>query len=203
MLSMFRFLGFFLKTPNLKSAGVDLYRGAARILLLLLHDFPDFLAEYYFTICDVIPPNCIQLRNVVLSAFPPNVALPDPYRTSQLESIPEMGPIPPVLSDFTTALHARDLRGTLDQVLFARAPPSALQSIKEYLYTLDSPSSYDLSAINALVMYVGVSSVAQAKARSGSPLFVSTDPGVVLLQYLATSLDLEGKVAFPLTLSPF
>lgn len=191
---MFRFLGFFLKTPNLKSAGVDLYRGAARILLLLLHDFPDFLAEYYFTICDVIPPNCIQLRNVVLSAFPPTISLPDPYlRTNQLDSIPEMGPIPPLLSDFATTLHARDLRGLLDQVLLARAPPTALQSIKDHLFTPDSQDHYDLSTINALVMYVGVSSVAQAKARSGSPLFVSTDPGVVLLQYLATNLDVEGR----------
>jgi CCR4-NOT transcription complex subunit 1 len=52
---------------------------------------------------------------------------------------------------------------------------------------------YNTSIMNALVMYVGVSSVAQAKARSGSPVFVATDPGVVMLQYLATTLDLEGQ----------
>jgi len=42
-------------------------------------------------------------------------------------------------------------------------------------------------------MYVGVSSVAQAKARSGSSLFVASDPGVIALHFLATSLDVEGQ----------
>jgi CCR4-NOT transcription complex subunit 1 len=42
-------------------------------------------------------------------------------------------------------------------------------------------------------MYVGVSSVTQAKARSGSSVFVASDPGVVVLQYLATNLDVEGE----------
>jgi CCR4-NOT transcription complex subunit 1 len=51
---------------------------------------------------------------------------------------------------------------------------------------------YNLSLINSLVMYIGVSSVAQAKARSGTSLFVVSDPGVVALQYLAMNLDVEG-----------
>jgi CCR4-NOT transcription complex subunit 1 len=42
-------------------------------------------------------------------------------------------------------------------------------------------------------MYIGVSSVAQAKARSGSSVFVASDPGVVALQYLAANLDVEGQ----------
>jgi len=50
-----------------------------------------------------------------------------------------------------------------------------------------------LTLINSLVMYIGVSSVAQAKARSGSSLFVASDPGVVALQYLAANLDVEGQ----------
>ncbi len=44
-----------------------------------------------------------------------------------------------------------------------------------------------------VVMYIGVSSVAQAKSRSGSALFVPTDPGVVALSYLAVNLDPEGQ----------
>jgi CCR4-NOT transcription complex subunit 1 len=56
-----------------------------------------------------------------------------------------------------------------------------------------STESYNLSLINSFVMYVGVSSVTQAKARSGSSVFVASDPGVVVLQYLATNLDVEGE----------
>lgn len=49
------------------------------MLLVLLHDFPEFLCDYHYGFCDVIPPNCIQLRNLILSAFPRNMRLPDPF----------------------------------------------------------------------------------------------------------------------------
>ncbi len=29
--------------------------------------------------CDVIPPTCVQMRNLILAAFPRNVRLPDPF----------------------------------------------------------------------------------------------------------------------------
>lgn len=177
-------------------AGRDLYRGTLRLLLVLLHDFPEFLSEYYFTLCDAIPPRCIQLRNIILSAFPPAIVLPDPYlRNVKFDAIPEMGPIPPILSDFTSGLKNGDLRGYLDQYLLNRGTPSFLPSLKDRLRlkTNDINETYNLSLINSLVMYIGVSSVAQAKARSGSSLFVASDPGVVALQYLAINLDLEGQ----------
>jgi len=57
----------------------------------------------------------------------------------------------------------------------------------------DDSDTYNLSLLNSFVMCVGVSSVAQAKAKGGSSLFVPSDPGVSLLQYLATDLDAEGQ----------
>ncbi|KZP29910.1 Not1-domain-containing protein [Athelia psychrophila] len=195
LLSLFKFLSPFLKEADLQHASRDLYRGGLRLLLVLLHDFPEFLSEYYFTLCDVIPPRCIQLRNIVLSAFPPSITLPDPHlRSVKFDAIPEMGPIPPVLSDFTSGLKSGDLRSYLDQYLLNRGTPSFLPSLKDRL-KLSGPESesYNLPLINSLVMYIGVSSVAQAKARSGSALFVPSDDGVVALQYLATNLDVEGQ----------
>lgn len=50
-----------------------------RTLLVLLHDFPEFLSDYHLSFCDVIPPSCIQLRNLVLAAFPRSMRLPDPF----------------------------------------------------------------------------------------------------------------------------
>ena len=165
---------------------------------MLLHDFPEFLSEYYFTLCDAVPPGCIQLRNIILSAFPSNITLPDPYLLNGVyDSVPEMGPIPPILSDFTAGLKSGDLRSYLDQYLLGRASSSYLPSLKGRLRAPtsdDSSESYDISSLNALVMYIGVSSVAQAKARSGSSLFNSSDPGVVALRYLAKNLDAEGAL---------
>ena len=56
-----------------------LYKGTLRVLLVLLHDFPEFLCDNHFVLCEVIPPTCIQLRNLVLSAFPKAMRLPDPF----------------------------------------------------------------------------------------------------------------------------
>jgi hypothetical protein len=66
---------FFLNEPYLHR----LYRGTLRVLLVLLHDFPEFLCDYHYGFCDVIPPNCIQMRNLILSAFPRSMRLPDPF----------------------------------------------------------------------------------------------------------------------------
>jgi len=200
LLSLFKFLAPFLKEADLQIASRDLYRGSLRLLLVLLHDFPEFLSEYYFTLCDSIPSRCIQLRNIILSAFPSTITLPDPHLLNyKFESLPEMGPIPPILSDFTSNLKNGDLRTHLDQYLLNRGSPTFLPSLKDCLTlpgvpeSVPVPDSYNLPLINSLVMYVGVSSVAQAKARSGSSIFVSGDPGVVALHYLATNLDVEGQ----------
>ncbi|EKM82840.1 hypothetical protein AGABI1DRAFT_97790 [Agaricus bisporus var. burnettii JB137-S8] len=197
LVSLFKFLAPFLKDADLQNAAKDLYRGSLRLLLVLLHDFPDFLSEYYFTLCDVIPQRCIQLRNIILSAFPPAIPLPDPnLRNQKFDSIPEMGPIPPILSDFSSGLKGGELRTHLEQYLLGRSSASFLLSLKDRLKSQgseDATEAYNLSLINSLVMFIGVSSVAQAKARSGSSLFVASDPGVVALQYLVTQLDDEGK----------
>ncbi|OSD02780.1 Not1-domain-containing protein [Trametes coccinea BRFM310] len=195
--SLFKFLGPFLKTADLQSAGRDLYRGTLRLLLVLLHDFPEFLAEYYFSLCDVIPPHAIQLRNIILSAYPPNIILPDPHLPGMtFEAIPEMGPIPNILSDFAMSLRTADLKTQLDQYLLNRnSQPTFLASLKDRLRLPAQESaaeSYNLSLMNSLVIYIGVSSVAQSRGRGG-PLFVPTDPGVVALHYLATNLDVEGQ----------
>jgi hypothetical protein len=39
-----------------------LYRGTMRLLLVLLHDFPEFLCEHHQSLCDAIPTPCVQVR---------------------------------------------------------------------------------------------------------------------------------------------
>ncbi|KAL5529441.1 hypothetical protein ACEPAG_5426 [Sanghuangporus baumii] len=198
LLSLFKFLAPFLGSARLSLASRNLYRGALRLLLVLLHDFPDFLSEYYFSLCDIIPPRCVQLRNIILSAFPTAITLPDPHlRHIKFESIPDMGPIPPVLSDFSLILKNGDIKGYLDQCLMNRVSQATLTALKDRLRlpsgAATGDETYNISLLNAVVMYIGVSTVVSAKARSGTPIFVPTDPGVVALTYLAYNLDPEGQ----------
>jgi len=159
---------------------------------VLLHDFPEFLSEYYFTICDLVPPRCIQLRNVVLSAFPPSLTLPDPHL---VDITTELGPIPTILSDFTTVL-GDDLRSSLERELMGCGSPAFPTELKEQLVLL-SPSPggdrYNTSLLNAVTLFVGSTSVAHAKARTGTSLFSSSDSGPQLFLCLASEFDVEGS----------
>lgn len=72
------------------------YRGVLRLVVVVLHDAQDFLADNHHELCEVLPPVCLQLRNLVLSATPRQMVAPEPL-TSQLkiDTIPEIK-LPPV-----------------------------------------------------------------------------------------------------------
>ncbi|KAM6324997.1 CCR4-NOT transcription complex subunit 1 isoform 8-T13 [Podargus strigoides] len=87
LIDLFKYLAPFLRNVELTKPMQILYKGTLRVLLVLLHDFPEFLCDYHYGFCDVIPPNCIQLRNLILSAFPRNMRLPDPFTPNLKTSI--------------------------------------------------------------------------------------------------------------------
>ena len=75
-------------------------QGTLRVLLVLLHDFPEFLCDYHYAFCDVIPPNCIQMRNLILSAFPRTMRLPDPFKVNLvIEHLPDINKAPRILTN--------------------------------------------------------------------------------------------------------
>lgn len=81
------------------------YRGTLRYLVLLLHDFPEFLCEYYMVFVQTIPHSCIQLRNIVLSAFPLVMYFPDPLTPDlKLSLLPECKQHPTIANSYTTVL---------------------------------------------------------------------------------------------------
>ena len=67
MLDVFEGLEPHLRYCRMTRAVRTLYQGTLRVVLVLLHDFPEFLCDFHFSFCDVIPATCIQLRNLLLS----------------------------------------------------------------------------------------------------------------------------------------
>ena len=51
LVSLLRFLEPYLRQAELTDSVRLLYRGTLRVLLVLLHDFPEFLCEFHFEIC--------------------------------------------------------------------------------------------------------------------------------------------------------
>lgn len=138
-----------------------LYKGTLRVLIVLLHDFPDFLCEYYFSFCDVIAPSCIQMRNLILSAYPRNMRLPDPCTPNlKIDLLPETAQSPVIKSDYTRALGK--YRKDIDSYLEKRGPASFLAKLAGFLILKDKNerkkvhTKYNIPLINSLVLYVGM-----------------------------------------------
>ena len=55
------------------------YKGVLRVLLMFLHDYNDFLSEYAYVFIEVIPSHLIQIRNIILSAYPKDIYQREPF----------------------------------------------------------------------------------------------------------------------------
>jgi len=193
-----------------------LYRGTLRVLLMLLHDFPEFLCAYHFALCDVMTPRCIQLRNLVLSAFPRNMRLPDPFLSDlKFDQLPEMAAMPLVLSNVTAALSAVPVAGdfslhnALDEVLGGRAPVARLDLPHRLLSavatgvangtggangatTAAGESRWNISAIHSVVLYTGRHFLSERRANRGTGS-ISSGPHADVLRTVVLELDAEGR----------
>lgn len=165
LVDLFKCLQPYLREAQLTASVRVLYKGTLRVLLVLLHDFPEFLCSFHFSLCDVIPPTCIQLRNLVLSAFPRSMQLLDPFTPDlRVERLPEVQNAPTVLSKFKRALDEADLLSNLDEYLSSGQPGQFLVALKSKLVTQNATTNeaeYNVSLINALVLHVGVSAISQ------------------------------------------
>ncbi|KAG0300239.1 hypothetical protein BGZ98_009334 [Dissophora globulifera] len=171
LVCLFRFLIPFLVGGEMRDTTRALYKGTLRVLLVLLHDFPEFLCDYHFSFCDVIPHSCIQLRNLILSAFPRNMRLPDPFTPNlKVDLLAEIHQPPRVLSDYTSSLTV-SLKRDIDTFLRTREAAAFMDNFKEILAIdpnnqdlFSGGSKYNVPMINSLVLYVGVNGIAQLHA---------------------------------------
>ncbi|CAN1248811.1 CCR4-NOT transcription complex subunit 1 [Linum perenne] len=208
LVDLFQFLEPFLRNSDLRGPVSFLYKGTLRVLLVLLHDFPEFLCDYHFTFCDVIPPSCIQMRNIILSAFPRNMRLPDPSTPNlKIDLLPEIREPPHILSEVDAALRAKNMKADVDEYLKTRQQGSSfLTDLKQRLILMPSEASmagtrYNVSLINSLVLYTGMQAIQQLQARtphaqatgSTGPLAFLVDAALDIYQTLVVELDNEGR----------
>lgn len=203
--SLLRFLGPFLRTAELQPTSRTLYKGTLRIFLVLLHDFPEFLAAYHHSLCDLVPDACIQMRNLVLSAFPRDHRLPDPFSPHlKVDQLPEAGQAPLLLSDYQAALihGGPGFKDQLQGYLANRGPASFLASLKTTLLLPGASSTedttptasftqrYNVPLINAMIMTCGITCLEKSSTiLNGQQSDATTD----LIQTCMTDLGAEGR----------
>ncbi|CAN6460845.1 unnamed protein product [Victoria cruziana] len=209
LVDLFKFLEPYLRNAELGEPVLFLYKGTLRVLLVLLHDFPEFLCDYHFSFCDVIPPSCIQMRNVILSAFPRNMRLPDPFTPNlKVDLLPEISQPPRILSDVDGALKVKQMKAELDEYLKTRQPGSTfLTELKQRLLLPQAEASlagtrYNVPLINSLVLYVGMQEIQQMQSKSAPQQLAVPTPRMTnsaymdIFQKLIVDLDTEGRYLF-------
>ncbi|XP_077245049.1 uncharacterized protein LOC143885003 isoform X2 [Tasmannia lanceolata] len=216
LVDLFKFMEPYLRNAELIESVHLLYRGTLRVLLVLLHDFPEFLCDYHLSLCDVIPSSCIQMRNVILSAFPRNMRLPDPSTPNlKIDLLPEIGQSPHILSEIDAALKVKQIKADIDEYLKTRQQGSSfLAELKQRLLLPQSEASlsgtrYNVPLINSLVIYVGVQAIQQLQSKStaqdaptpqmthtASMDFFSVGTAMDIFQTLIGDLDTEGRYLF-------
>ena len=110
-----------------------IYKSILRILLVLLHDFPEFLIEYHIVLLECIPDNCVQIKNIILSSFPKNMKLIDPFTPNlKIDLLNEILIQPSNSVQYISIL--------LDNTIFHT---NLFPAIKSYLYDNTNNTSYE------------------------------------------------------------
>ncbi|KAI7863369.1 CCR4-Not complex component, Not1-domain-containing protein [Spinellus fusiger] len=202
VLVLLHFLRPLLETRVLQRATRAFYRGTLRFLVVLLHDFPEFLSDHYMVFTQCIPLSCIQLRNLVLSAFPRVMHLPDPFTPDlRLGSLAESRQEPSLEISYCRRLSAHGLGERIDRYLSdddeeeeeEEEERGRLKQGKEddetfFAFVLDSVTvekGYTLETLSSLVLYLG----SQTALEEGP---MEENPSMRVYKYLLAHMTSQG-----------
>jgi len=218
LVSLLEFMEPYLRHAELTEPIRLLYKGTLRVLLVLLHDFPEFLCAHHFQLCNVIPASSIQMRNLVLSAFPRTLSLPDPFTPNlKVDLLPEISETPRLAVDLGKLLPGA-LAAQVDEFIelggggarqvrraSLRRMDNLRKSAAELADRLRLPaaealaagSAYSVPLVNALVLYLGASVIQQMQASAQLGSGASPRAACMeLFQHLAEALCPEGRFLF-------
>jgi CCR4-NOT transcription complex subunit 1 len=204
MQALLSYMGEQLKAANISYVAKDLYKGVLRILLILHHDFPEFVAENHFQFCNVIPAHCAQLRNLVLSAYPSSFQkLPDPFREGlKVERIEEMREIPKIAGDIIAPLENANIKDVVDGVLRNESiTETAVQQLCDAILDPEVketglffvPIDVDVVLLNALVLYIGQQAAVDHASKNNTRSAFENSTHAALLEKLAQVLRPESR----------
>ncbi|CAI9279427.1 unnamed protein product [Lactuca saligna] len=175
LLDLLMFMEPFLRTGELTDPVRILYKGTLRVLLVVVHDFPDFVCYYNFSFCEAIASRCVQLRNIILSTFPANMSLPDPNTPNlKVDLLAEISQSPCIDFEFAAALKANNMKNDVDEYFMTRPEMSSFLYGLKYKLLLSSREAersgtyYNVPLMNSLVLYIGTKAIQQLQVSTAS-----------------------------------
>ncbi|KAH8666309.1 CCR4-Not complex component, Not1-domain-containing protein [Xylariales sp. PMI_506] len=167
------------KVVDVPDVAKDFIRASIKLVLVVQHDFPDFIAANHVRLCANIPPHATQLRNIILFATP------------RQESSESLGPLTNI-SDYDRAaayIQEAGLLQLVDQLLQNGPSEDAIAHLTHAINKNDSGNtvfgnvliSTNTALVSALVLYIGSFAVKRAQQDGGLFLASSADYSTLLL----------------------
>jgi CCR4-NOT transcription complex subunit 1 len=199
------FTGQLIKPTGATLMAQQFYRGVLRVLLVLHHDYPEFLVEYHFRFCNSIPMHCTQLRNLVISAYPTDIEeMPDPFTAGlKVNRLEHSDQAPIIRADLEHILVDAGIKTTIDSLLksldfkqqdvdklcHATYYPQAKSAAFELVETAADPA-----LIHAMTLYIGITKLGPEGASSSG--FDAESVSVRLLERLMKDFHPEARFHF-------
>lgn len=148
---------------------VAFYQATLRVCLVILNDFPEFFCDFHFNFVNSLPENFIQLRNIILSAYPQHIQPPNPFqRQLKVDLLAEVQSQPRILSNYENYLQIMNLREDLES--YIRTKNSALISaICEKMMSseeiINGKKKINGNVINAVVLFIANQSCSKQNSQ--------------------------------------
>lgn len=207
------FEGTYAQGKNFPKAITVMYQGTLRIFFAILSDCPQIFIENHYVLCKHIPSSFVQIRNLVLSAFPEKMELPDPLTQGlKVDRLPEIKEIPIYAVDPAEDMQRLGLKKLVDS--YVKSPSQALLKGIAGGFKLTNPKaesglgfdsvSQDAAAFNSFAFYVGIKATSDKEVTGGntgstgseeesSTQFNRDSPYLALLCNLLLELNIEGR----------
>jgi CCR4-NOT transcription complex subunit 1 len=197
------YLGDLLKPFNVSTLAKGMYHGVLRLLAILHHDFPEYLAATHVELCLSLPPHVTQLINFILAANPPAFnKVADPFQPGlKADRIPEMKEAPPTSFDSAGLLREIGLLDILEHTLQHGPSEDAIAQISHAISKVDGedstfgyvPIAVNRRVIDAVVAQFAHFAVVRAAAKSDTPIFVPGASDIKTLHMLVSEVSPEAR----------
>lgn len=147
-------------------------------MLAISNDYPEFLIENHYELMNALPQTYFQLKNVILSAIPRGISIPNPFdQNVHMKDMPECQTVPNVYYDPVADL--RNLKKPVDNYL--RIPSSSLlRTVVNGLYSDEKHRKnclgYEAVSVNqklirAIVLHTGIEAGLENEKTSSNAIF--------------------------------
>eukprot|EP00917_Polyrhabdina_sp_WS-2016_P005675 GHVP01012712.1.p1 GENE.GHVP01012712.1~~GHVP01012712.1.p1 ORF type:complete len:1731 (-),score=253.00 GHVP01012712.1:883-6075(-) len=115
---LYLYLAPSIRTGEMPAQVGCLYKGTLRLTVALVHDHSEFIVGYSDILVAAVPLECVQLRNVLLSVYPPEFSTIDPFTpTLKIDEVPGINSLPVKEEPYLFVYAAQELKTDMDNIL--------------------------------------------------------------------------------------